>query len=41
MNGIQFYLNENVDIVRGHVLAANSPWAITAVSRNSSGRASI
>ena len=33
MNGIQFYLNKNVDIVRGHVLAANSPWALTAVSQ--------
>src|SRR5262249_14975671 len=33
MNGIQFYLTEDVPIVRGHVLCVDSPWAITAISQ--------
>lgn len=32
MNGIQFFLYEDVPIVRGHVLFVDSPWALTAVS---------
>lgn len=33
MNGIQFYLNEDVRIVRGHVLGAMTPWALTAIAQ--------
>jgi uncharacterized protein with NAD-binding domain and iron-sulfur cluster len=33
MNGIQFYLREPVPIVRGHVLYADSPWALTSISQ--------
>lgn len=32
MNGIQFFLKEEVPIVRGHVLHLDSPWAITSIS---------
>lgn len=33
MNGIQFFLREDVPIVRGHILFVDSPWAITAISQ--------
>ncbi|MNI30325.1 hypothetical protein D3C73_841690 [compost metagenome] len=33
MNGIQFYLNEDVTILHGHVILMDSPWALTAVSQ--------
>jgi uncharacterized protein with NAD-binding domain and iron-sulfur cluster len=33
MNGIQFYLNQDVPIVRGHVLYVDSPWALTSISQ--------
>jgi 15-cis-phytoene desaturase len=33
MNGIQFYLNEDVTIIHGHVILMDSPWALTAVSQ--------
>jgi uncharacterized protein with NAD-binding domain and iron-sulfur cluster len=33
MNGLQLYLNERVDIVHGHQLYVDSPWAITAISQ--------
>jgi len=33
MNGLMFYLNEDVPIVNGHQLYVNSPWSITAVSQ--------
>jgi uncharacterized protein with NAD-binding domain and iron-sulfur cluster len=33
MNGIQFYLRERVDIVHGHVLYVDSPWALTSISQ--------
>ena len=33
MNGIQFYLREDVPLVRGHEMYADSPWALTSVSQ--------
>lgn len=33
MNGIQFYLKEDVPITRGHVLLVDTPWALTAISQ--------
>jgi uncharacterized protein with NAD-binding domain and iron-sulfur cluster len=33
MNGIQFYLREKVDIVRGHITFADAPWALTALTQ--------
>ena len=33
MNGIQFYLREDVPIVRGHAIYIDSPWALTSVSQ--------
>ena len=33
MNGIQFYLNKRVDIVKGHVNYVGTPWALTSVSQ--------
>jgi uncharacterized protein with NAD-binding domain and iron-sulfur cluster len=33
MNGIQFYLNENVIINEGHVIYSDSEWAITSISQ--------
>jgi hypothetical protein len=33
MNGIQFYLTEEVPIVRGHAIYADSPWALTSISQ--------
>jgi 15-cis-phytoene desaturase len=33
MNGIQFFLNRDVTIVRGHVICADSPWALTCISQ--------
>ena len=32
MNGIQFFLREDVPMAHGHVLYADSPWALTSVS---------
>lgn len=32
MNGIQFYLNEDAPIGRGHQIYLDSPWALTSVS---------
>ncbi|MDE2623756.1 MAG: FAD-dependent oxidoreductase [Betaproteobacteria bacterium] len=32
MNGVQFFLYEDVPITRGHLLFADSPWAITGIS---------
>ena len=32
MNGIQFFLNTDVPVIRGHVLYLDSPWAITSIS---------
>lgn len=33
MNGIQFYLNEDVELIHGHVICMDSPWALTLVSQ--------
>jgi uncharacterized protein with NAD-binding domain and iron-sulfur cluster len=33
MNGIQFYLTEDVPLVHGHTIFLNSPWALTSVSQ--------
>ncbi|MDP5199804.1 FAD-dependent oxidoreductase [Flavobacterium sp. DG2-3] len=33
MNGIQFYLKEDVKIVDGHIILADSPWSLTAISQ--------
>jgi len=33
MNGIQFYLKEDVAIAHGHVLLVDTPWALTAISQ--------
>jgi uncharacterized protein with NAD-binding domain and iron-sulfur cluster len=33
MNGLQFYLPEDVPVVAGHEILADSPWALTAISQ--------
>jgi uncharacterized protein with NAD-binding domain and iron-sulfur cluster len=33
MNGIQFYLTEDVPLVHGHTIFLSSPWALTSVSQ--------
>ncbi len=33
MNGVQFYLREDVPVVAGHQLFVDSPWALTAISQ--------
>ncbi|MVN21208.1 hydroxysqualene dehydroxylase [Mucilaginibacter arboris] len=33
MNGIQFYLLKDVSINKGHIILADSPWALTAISQ--------
>jgi len=33
MNGIQFFLNEDVPIAHGHTIYLDSPWALTSVSQ--------
>jgi 15-cis-phytoene desaturase len=33
MNGIQFYLKNNIDIVPGHCIYIDTPWALTSVSQ--------
>ncbi len=33
MNGVQYYLNQNVELTHGHVICIDSPWAITAISQ--------
>lgn len=33
MNGIQFYLKKNIDIVDGHTIYIDTPWALTSVSQ--------
>ncbi|WP_019534717.1 hydroxysqualene dehydroxylase [Paenibacillus ginsengihumi] len=33
MNGIQFYLKEDVTIIHGHIIYIDSPWALTSVSQ--------
>jgi 15-cis-phytoene desaturase len=34
MTGVQFYLNEVVDLNKGHIIFADSPWAVTAISQS-------
>src|SRR5581483_6008828 len=34
MNGIQFYLAQDVPIVNGHAIYLNSPWALTSISQH-------
>lgn len=33
MNGVQLYLKENVDLVHGHGIYYDSPWALTTISQ--------
>jgi len=33
MNGIQFYLTEDVSLTRGHQAYSDSPWALTSISQ--------
>jgi uncharacterized protein with NAD-binding domain and iron-sulfur cluster len=33
MNGIQFYLSEDVPLVNGHAIYLDSPWALTSISQ--------
>ncbi|WP_276134693.1 hydroxysqualene dehydroxylase [Polluticoccus soli] len=33
MNGMQFYLNQNVEIVHGHCIYVDTPWALTSISQ--------
>lgn len=33
MNGIQFYLTEDVPILHGHILCQDTPWALTMISQ--------
>jgi len=33
MNGIQFYLDQDVPLQHGHTLYADSPWALTSISQ--------
>ncbi len=33
MNGIQYYLNENVSINKGHIIFSDTEWALTAISQ--------
>jgi len=33
MNGVQFYLDRDVEVVGGHAVYVDSPWAVTSVSQ--------
>ncbi len=33
MNGIQFYLDEDLELTRGHQVYADAPWALTSISQ--------
>ena len=33
MSGIQYYLNTEVSLTKGHVIFIDSPWAVTAISQ--------
>ena len=33
MNGLQFYLNKEVDVVQGHCLYVDTEWALTSISQ--------
>ncbi len=34
MTGVQYYLNEDITLNEGHIIFADSPWAITAISQS-------
>ena len=34
MTGVQFYLNDIVELNKGHIIFADSPWAVTAISQS-------
>src|SRR5262249_27847541 len=34
MTGVQFYLNAEVTLNKGHIIFSDSPWAITAISQS-------
>ncbi|QIX59840.1 NAD(P)-binding protein [Hymenobacter lutimineralis] len=33
MNGVQYYLNQDVPLTNGHVICIDSPWALTVISQ--------
>ena len=33
MNGLQFYLQQKIDMIPGHILYLDTPWALTAISQ--------
>ena len=33
MNGIQYYLSENVELNKGHIICSDSQWALTVISQ--------
>src|SRR5690606_33116647 len=33
MNGIQFYLTRDIEVVRGHCIYSDSQWALTSISQ--------
>ena len=33
MNGVQFYLTEDVEVCQGHTIYIDSPWALTSISQ--------
>ncbi|WP_258960788.1 hydroxysqualene dehydroxylase [Paenibacillus aquistagni] len=33
MNGVQFYLSEDVPLIHGHIICMDSPWALTLISQ--------
>lgn len=33
MNGVQFYLKQDIPLVNGHILYVDTPWALTAISQ--------
>ncbi|WP_229504737.1 FAD-dependent oxidoreductase [Natrinema versiforme] len=33
MNGIQFYLSDDIELTRGHQVYTDSPWALTSISQ--------
>ncbi|MBC7889086.1 MAG: NAD(P)-binding protein [Ferruginibacter sp.] len=33
MNGIQYYLNQDIQLTKGHIIFIDSPWAVTAISQ--------
>jgi uncharacterized protein with NAD-binding domain and iron-sulfur cluster len=33
MNGAQFYLSDVIDVVKGHCIYSDSPWALTSISQ--------